>query len=227
MRVLVVEDEADLRDALVSALRESGYAVDAAADGEDGLFKAKSAPYDAVVLDWMMPKLDGLSVLRSLRAAGRSTSVLVLTARDALPDRVRGLDAGADDYLVKPFGLAELLARLRALIRRSAGDASPVIEARGCRVDTRSRTVALPGGASAHLTPREYALVEYLALHRGAVVSRTRLYDHLFDEGDESLSNLLDVHVANVRKKVGREFITTRRGEGYLIEAGGQEGGDE
>ena len=218
MRILIVEDEPDLRGALAQALREAGYAVDAAGDGRDGLFKATSAPYDAVVLDWMLPKLDGMSVLREMRAARCASPVLVLTARDTLPDRVKGLDAGADDYLTKPFELPELLARLRALIRRSAGDADPVITVGEVEVDTRSRT-ARRGGADAGLTPREYALVEFLATHRGAVVSRTKLYDHLFDETDESFSNLLDVHVANVRKKLGREFIATRRGEGYAIHA--------
>ena len=217
MRVLVVEDEADLRDALSRTLREAGYAVDCAADGRDGLFKAKAAPYDAVLLDWMLPKMDGLAVLRQMRAARCAAPVLVLTARDALPDRVAGLDAGADDYLTKPFELAELLARVRALIRRGANEPDPVLRVGPVSIDTRSRS-ATAGGAAANLTPREYALVEYLATHRGRVVSRTKLYDHLFDETDDSLSNLLDVHVANVRKKLGRDFILTRRGEGYLIE---------
>jgi two-component system OmpR family response regulator len=219
MRVLVVEDEPDLLSAVAQALRESGYAVDEAMDGREGLYKAGSTAgaYDAIVLDLMIPHVDGLSLLRKLRES-RKTPVLILTARDAVRDRVMGLDAGADDYLTKPFELAELLARLRALIRRAAGDAVPLIQAGDVEIDTRSRTVSR-GGQSVSLTAREYALVEYLALHRGTLISRATLYEHLFDEEDDSLSNLLDVHVANIRKKLGKDFITTRRGQGYLIDA--------
>ena len=216
MRVLVVEDEPDLLSVLAQALREAGYAVDTAADGEDGLFKAEGDQYDAVVLDLMLPRMDGWTVLRKLRQSW-GVPVLVLTARDALPDRVRGLDAGADDYLTKPFELAELLARLRALIRRSAGKASPVIDLGGdVRVDTAARVVTR-GGQLVPLTSREYALVELLALHKGELVTRSTLYDHLYDEDDDSLSNLIDVHVSNVRKKLGKQFITTRRGQGYVV----------
>lgn len=217
MRLLLVEDEPDLLASLARALREEGYAVDTAGDGEEGFYKATNWSYDAIVLDVTMPKLDGWTVLAKLRRTHR-TPVLMLTARDRTSDRVRGLDTGADDYLVKPFDLPELLARLRAVIRRGAGrQASPRIELGGVAIDTAARTVTR-GGAPVALTAREYALVEFLAMKRGEVVTRTTLYEHLFDENDETLSNLLDVHVSNVRKKLGADFIATRRGHGYVIE---------
>ncbi|MGA1237987.1 MAG: response regulator transcription factor [Limisphaerales bacterium] len=216
MRVLLVEDEVDLLDSLALALREAGYAVDTAEDGEEGLYKAQSWDYDLVVLDVMLPGLDGWEVLRRLRE-GKRTPVLMLTARDTVADRVRGLDTGADDYLTKPFDLDELLARVRALIRRGAGQASSRIELGDVVVDTASRLV-WRGGEEVGLTAREYGLVEYLVLHRGNVVTRTELYEHLFDEDDSTMSNLLDVHVSNVRKKLGHDFIVTRRGHGYCVE---------
>ena len=216
MRVLVVEDEPDLLRLVATSLREDGYAVDTAADGEDGVFKAISWEYDAVVLDVMLPGIDGWSVLKQLRAKKR-TPVLMLTARDTVADRVRGLDFGADDYLVKPFALTELMARLRALIRRSAGQAVSIIKIGDVQIDTVGKIVIRDEELVA-LTPMEYALVELLSLHRQKLVSRTAIYDHLFDEDDDSLSNLVDVHVSNIRKKLGRDFITTRRGQGYMIE---------
>ena len=216
MRVLAVEDEPDLLDSLLKALREDGYAVDGAPDGEDGLYKAESNDYDAIVLDIMLPGIDGWELLRRLRKT-KKTPVLMLTARDAVRDRVRGLDTGADDYLVKPFELAELLARLRAVIRRSASQAQAQLEIGGVVIDTAARTVTRDGEVVT-LTAREYALLEFLALHCGKVVTRTTLYEHLFDETDDTLSNLLDVHVSNIRKKLGHDFITTRRGHGYSIE---------
>jgi two-component system, OmpR family, response regulator len=216
MRVLVVEDEPDLLNSLMKALREDGYAVDGGADGEDGLYKAESYDYDAVVLDIMLPGIDGWEVLRRLRKT-KKTPVLMLTARDAVRDRVRGLDSGADDYLVKPFELPELLARLRALIRRAASKAQPRLEIGDFTIDTAARKVSRRGQELV-LTAREYTLLEFLALHRGELVTRTMLYDHLFDENDDTLSNLLDVHVSNLRKKLGHDFITTRRGHGYCIE---------
>jgi DNA-binding response OmpR family regulator len=226
MRVLVIEDEPDLLSVLAQSLREAGYAVDTAADGREGLFKAQGNQYDALVLDLMIPQLDGWALLKELRSGGSSVPVLVLTARDALPDRVRGLDSGADDYLTKPYELQELLARLRAIIRRSAGKPSSAVEVGDVLVDTAKKTV-LKAGQPVALTAREYALVEFLALHRGELVTRSMLYDHLFDEDDDSLSNLVDVHVSNIRKKLGKDFIVTRRGQGYLLDEGAAgSGGD-
>jgi two-component system OmpR family response regulator len=216
MRLLVVEDEPNLLAGLALALREEGYAVDTAADGEEGLYKAESWDYDAIVLDIMLPGLDGWEVLGRLRRS-KKTPVLMLTARDAAPDRVRGLDSGADDYVVKPFDLDELFARLRALIRRAAGQTRNVIQIGEVVIATAARRVTRAGHPIA-LTAREYALLEFLALHRGEVVTRTALYEHLFDEEDDTLSNLLDVHVSNLRKKLGAELITTHRGHGYSIE---------
>ena len=216
MRILIVEDEPDLLRSVAQALREEGYAVDTANDGEDGLFNAESYDYDAIVLDVMLPKLDGWEILSRLRKT-KKTPVLTLTARDQTRDRVRGLDTGADDYMVKPFDLPELFARLRALIRRSANKTTNVIEIGDVAIDTAARNVSRTG-KPVELTAREYALVAFLALHRGEVVTRTQLYEHLFDENESSLSNLLDVHVSNIRKKLGHDFITTRRGHGYSIE---------
>ena len=218
MRLLLVEDEPDLLNGLARALRRASYAVDLAADGEEGLYKAESTDYDAIVLDIMLPRLDGWGVLARLRKT-KTTPVLMLTARDRPVDRVRGLDTGADDYLIKPFDTAELLARLRALIRRSAQRARPLIEIGEVEIDPAARNVNR-AGKPVVLTAREFAVLEYLALHRGEVVTRTALYEHLFDENDNTLSNLLDVHVSNIRKKLGHDFITTRRGHGYSIEAG-------
>ncbi len=218
MRVLVVEDEPDVLRAVAMFLRESGYSVDTADNGEDGLFKAVTWEYDVVLLDVMLPRRDGWSVLEELRRKNKATPVLMLTARDAIKDRVRGLDTGADDYLVKPFELSELIARVRALIRRSAGVAQPLIEIGNVSINTTSRMVSVDG-VSIALTAKEYCLLEFLAVHRGELVTRTKIYDHLFDEYDASLSNLVDVYVSNIRRKVGRELITTRRGMGYIIES--------
>ena len=216
MRLLVVEDEPDLLAGLVRALRKQGYAVDTATDGEDGLHKAQSTDYDAIVLDVMLPRLDGWEVLARLRAA-KPTPVLMLTARDRSADRVRGLDTGADDYLVKPFDNAELFARLRAIIRRSAGQPRATLAIGAVSIDTAARSVTR-AGQPVTLTAHQYLLLEYLSLHRGEVVTRTDLYEHLFDENESTLSNILDVHVFNLRKKLGQDFIVTRRGHGYCIE---------
>lgn len=216
MRLLVVEDEPDLLNGLARALRREGYAVDLAAEGDEGLYKAQETDYDAVVLDVMLPKLDGWEILARLRKT-KKTPVLMLTARDTTQDRVRGLDTGADDYVVKPFDNAELLARLRALIRRAANTTTRTIEIGDVILDTRARSVSRAGQLTT-LTAREYAILEYLALHRGEVISRTELYEHLFDENDETLSNLLDVHVFGIRRKLGADIIVTRRHQGYCIE---------
>ena len=217
MRILLVEDEPDLLANLAQALREAQFAVDTATNGDDALFKANSWEYDTIILDIMLPGMDGWEVLARLRQ-NQKTPVLLLTARDSIEDRVQGLDSGADDYLTKPFDLNELLARVRALIRRSSGEAHPIIELGLIRIDTAAKTVTKEEH-KIPLTSREYTLLEYLALHRGEVISRTALYEHLFDETDTSLSNLLDVHVSNVRKKLGASVITTRRGQGYSITA--------
>ncbi len=216
MRLLVVEDEPHLLSSLAEALREDGYAVDEASDGEEGLAKAMMWDYNAIVLDVMLPRLDGFQMLERLRLH-KITPVLMLTARQRTPDRVRGLDGGADDYLAKPYELPELLARIRALIRRSTGHAAAIVTIGDVAVDTAGHTVT-KAGAPVTLTAREIALIEYLALHRGRVVTRERLYEQLFDENESSLSNLLDVHVSNVRKKLGHDLISTRRGLGYCIE---------
>ncbi|MBM3847242.1 MAG: response regulator transcription factor [Verrucomicrobia bacterium] len=219
MRILVVEDEPRLLHNLTRALREEGYAVDNASDGREGLRKAQDADYNVILLDVMLPGLEGWEVLSELRRS-KPTPVLMLTARDTTKDRIRGLDSGADDYLVKPFDLSELMARIRALIRRAAGSGSPILELPGLvRVDTRSRTVTRQE-QTVLLTAREYAILEYLALHRGEVVSRTALYEHILDETDDTLSNLVDVHVFGIRKKLGHDLIVTRRGQGYCIPEG-------
>ena len=215
MRLLVIEDDAALRQSLARTFREEDFAVDTAADGVEGLEKAGLGPYDCIVLDVMLPRLDGWQLLARLRPACR-TPVLMLTARDAVPDRIRGLDQGAADYLTKPFDPDELVARIRALIRRAAGQVRAVLEFGPVVLDTAARRVTV-AGAEAALTAREYSLLEYLALHRGEVVTRTDLYDHLFGEDENSLSNLLDVHVSNLRRKLGHDLIVTRRGHGYSI----------
>ena len=216
MRLLIVEDETDLRESLEKAMREEGYAVDSAPDGNEGLYKAESNDYDVIVLDVMLPGKDGWEILARIRKQKR-TPVLMLTARDGVRDRVKGLDLGADDYLVKPFNLVELIARLRALIRRSVAEPNPVLTFDDLTIDTSARVVVL-NGKPVEITAREYALIEYLAFRRGKIVSRTELYEHLFAEDDDTLSNLLDVHVCNVRKKLGKDFIQTRRGHGYVVE---------
>lgn len=215
MRVLVVEDEPDLRSAIAQALSEEGLAVDQAEEGQSGYHKALAWDYDAIVLDIMLPLMSGWEVLSALRKT-KSTPVLILTARDATTDRVRGLDGGADDYLIKPFSVLELVARVRALIRRSAGQATSHIEVGSIRVNLADRTVTKCDRLIA-LTAREFAIVELLVLHRGKLITRTAIYDHIFNEDDDSLSNLVDVHISHIRKKLGADFVETRRGQGYIV----------
>lgn len=189
--------------------------MDEASDGKTGHFKATSWEYDAIVLDWMLPEMSGIELLRNLRKT-KATPVLLLTARDSIQDRVFGLDHGADDYLVKPFELKELLARVRALIRRTAGQATNEIRIGDLQIDIGCKKATIAGEDIA-LTAREYALLEMLALNRGKLVTRTMIYDHIFGEEDDTLSNIVDVHVSHLRKKIGRELIETRRGQGYIL----------
>jgi len=220
VRVLLIEDHKPMLRALRQGLEEEGFAVDVAADGEEGDFKARTANYDVIILDLMLPKIDGLTLLQNWRRSGMNTHVLVLTARDALDDKVKGLDQGADDYLTKPFQLEELLARLRALIRRGHSVKDPVLRVCDLEIDTAARTVRRAGQAI-HLTPREYALLQFLAFHRGKVVSRSMIWEHLYDEHDENTSNVVDVYIRYLRTKIDKGFnpplILTRWGEGYLL----------
>lgn len=218
MKLLIVEDNDRLRKSLLDYLRDEGFVVDAAADGEEGLYKALNWPYDMVILDVMLPVLDGFAVLAKLREAGRGFPVMMLTARDALSDRLHGLNSGADDYLAKPFEMEELVARVRAGIRRSGGSPSPKIQLGPITVNTSARLVELHG-KPVELSAREYAIVEILAMRRDEVVSRDYLYERLFDESDETMSNLLDVYIYKLRTKFGRERIVTRRGLGYQLVA--------
>lgn len=218
MRILIVEDEADLARALSLSLEEAHFAVDAAADAGEARFMLEEMSYDAIVLDVMLPGPSGWDVLRDLRQAGVPTPVLVLTALDAVADRVRGLDLGADDYLSKPFAVAELVARLRALVRRAAGNPSPCVAVGGLRVDRAARLV-FRGDEPLQLTAREYAIFELMVRFRGSLLTRTAICDHLYGESSDVFSNVVDVHVASLRRKLGAGVIQTRRGEGYIVEA--------
>jgi two-component system OmpR family response regulator len=219
VRLLLIEDESELARVYRQALEEEGFHVDTAADGEEGLFKAGEVDYDAILLDLMLPLLDGFELLKHLRRPGaRPVPVLVLTARDGVPDRVKGLNLGADDYLVKPFDLDEMLARVRALIRRGSDRPSPRLVVGDVTIDTVARTVR-SGGVLVDLTAKEYALLEYLALHAGEVVTRSRIYEHIYGEKEDTFSNVVNVYVANLRRKLGADVIETRRGHGYLVRA--------
>jgi DNA-binding response OmpR family regulator len=221
MRLLLIEDEPDAARMLARGLREQAYAVDVAADGREGAYRASIADYDAIILDVMLPALDGLEVCRHLRGNGLSVPILMLTARDSVEARIAGLDSGADDYLTKPFDFGELLARLRAVIRRGVRPALPEqIQIGGLELDTRGRRV-LKAGREVPLTSREYALLEYLARRVGDVVGRADIAEHVWDDSYEPLSNVIDVYIQRLRRKLdepGRDsIIRTRRGEGYTL----------
>jgi DNA-binding response OmpR family regulator len=220
MRVLFVEDSESLRRSVRRALKHAGYAVDAAADGEEGMAAADLNEYDALVLDIMLPKLDGLTLLRRLRAAGNTTHVLLLTARDTIADRVEGLRQGADDYLVKPFALEELLARVAALCRRAYGAKTSVLRVGEIEMDFATRRLRR-ADAEVDLTAREWRLLEYLVRRRGEVVPRTDIEAHIYDELVEPMSNVVDAAVYSLRRKIGPELIHTRRGLGYVLAAEG------
>jgi two-component system OmpR family response regulator len=216
MRLLVVEDDPDLNRQLVTALSDAGYAVDSAADGEDGHHLGDSEPYDAIVLDLGLPKMDGISVLESWRRNGKMMPVLILTARDRWSDKVQGFDAGADDYVAKPFHMEEVLARIRALLRRSAGHATNELVCGPVTLDTRSSRVSVNGNP-VRLTSHEYRLLAYLMHHNGRVVSRTELVEHLYDQDFDRDSNTIEVFVGRLRKKLGIDIIQTVRGLGYML----------
>jgi DNA-binding response OmpR family regulator len=218
----LIEDHKPLVRALKRGLEEEGFAVDTAGDGEEGDYKARTADYDVIILDLMLPKTDGLTLLQAWRRSGLSTHVLILTARNSMEDKVKGLDLGADDYLAKPFQLEELMARLRALIRRGHQVKDPILRIHDLEIDTASRTVKR-GGRAIHLTPREFALLQFLAFHAGKVVSRTMIWEHLYDDQDDNTSNVVDVYIRYLRTKIDKGFnpplILTRWGEGYMLRA--------
>ena len=216
MRLLVVEDDKDLNRQLVQALGQAGYAVDRAFDGEEGLFLGETEPYDAVVLDIGLPKKDGVAVLEAWRKGGRTMPVLILTARDTWSEKVKGFDAGADDYVTKPFHMEEVLARLRALTRRATGHASADIVCGPVRLDTKAGRVHVDGEA-VKLTSHEYRLLAYLMHHTGRIVSRTEIVEHLYDQDFDRDSNTVEVFVGRLRKKLGVDIIQTVRGLGYMV----------
>lgn len=216
MRILIVEDDADLSRQLADALEDAGYAVDVANDGEEGHHLGDTEPYDAVVLDLGLPVIDGVSVLQKWRADGRTMPVLILTARNQWSEKVSGFDAGADDYLTKPFHTEELLARLRALVRRAAGHSSDMIDIGGLTVDNRAAR-AFVDGAPIKLTSHEFRLLSYMSMHHGRVISRTELVEHIYDQDFDRDSNTIEVFVGRLRKKIGVERIETVRGLGYRL----------
>ena len=216
MRLLVIEDDKDLNRQLVSALEQAGYAVDHAFDGEEGAYLGETEPYDAVILDLGLPKKDGLSVLDGWRKAGKRMPVLILTARDRWSDKVQGFDAGADDYVAKPFHMEEVLARLRALVRRAAGHATSELVCGTVRLDTKAGRVVVDGN-QVKLTSHEFRLLSYMMHHAGRIVSRTELVEHIYDQDFDRDSNTIEVFVGRLRKKLGVDVIQTMRGLGYLV----------
>jgi DNA-binding response OmpR family regulator len=222
MRLLLIEDYRPLRESLAKGLREAGFAVDATGDGAEGLWYARGNDYDVIILDLMLPGMDGLSILQQLRAEGRPNHVLILTAKDTVDDRIAGLDLGADDYMVKPFAFRELLARVRALLRRSYRTKNPRLEIQDLQIDLAAQRV-WRGGEEIVLTPREYALLEYLAMRAGQVVSRTDIWEHVYEFNSSASSNVVDVYVGYLRKKIERPdrppLLNTIRGRGYTLGA--------
>jgi DNA-binding response OmpR family regulator len=220
MRVLVAEDHPSLARSIADGLRDDGYAVDLTFDGNEALHLAVTNPYDAIVLDIMLPGKDGFQIIQTLRRRDVKIPILCLTARDGVTDRVKGLDLGADDYLVKPFAWEELLARVRSMVRRGHGQKSATVTVGDLEIDT-ARKSASRGGKQIDLSAREYALLEYLAHRQGQVVSRSDIWEHLYDQHDETTSNVVDVYIGYLRNKVDKEFPTklihTRRGQGYLL----------
>lgn len=220
MRVLLVEDHKPLARSLRRGLEEEGYAVDLAEDGEVADYKARATSYDVIILDIMLPKIDGLTLLKKWREAGNKTHIIMLTAKDGTADKINGLDTGADDYMTKPFQLEELLARLRALLRRQHQIKDPIIRVHDLEIDTAARSVKR-SAAAIHLTPREFGLLQLLALHAGKVVTRTMIWNHLYDEFDENTSNVVDVYIRYLRTKIDKGYETplihTRWGEGYML----------
>jgi DNA-binding response OmpR family regulator len=224
MRILLIEDSPRLQKSIGTAMRRKGFALDSAMDGEDGLWQAESVEYDTIILDRMLPKLDGISVLKRLRAGGKQTPVLLLTARDSIEDRVEGLNSGADDYLIKPFALEELIARVNALCRRRYEQPSAEVDVGNLILDTAAkRVIQTERAAEVQLNPREYALLEFLVLRRGKVVSRTEIEEHIYDGNVDPMSNVIDSAICVLRRKLAESEaspkIITRRGIGYILEA--------
>ena len=216
MRILLVEDDPDLNNQVKGSLEENGYSVDSALDGEEGHFLGDTEPYDAVILDLGLPKLDGITVLENWRKQNKKFPVLILTARDRWSEKVNGFDAGADDYVTKPFQMEELLARLRALIRRSAGHATSDIECGPLKIDTKSNKVFI-NGTKLKLTSHEYKIIEYFLHHQDKVISRTELTEHIYDQDFDRDSNTIEVFIGRLRKKLGNDMIKTERGYGYRL----------
>ena len=216
MRILLVEDDPDLNNQVKGSLEENGYSVDSALDGEEGHFLGDTEPYDAVILDLGLPKLDGITVLENWRKENKKFPVLILTARDRWSEKVNGFDAGADDYVTKPFQMEELLARLRALIRRSAGHATSDIECGPLKIDTKSNKVFMDG-TKLKLTSHEYKIIEYFLHHQDKVISRTELTEHIYDQDFDRDSNTIEVFIGRLRKKLGNDMIKTERGYGYRL----------